>query len=614
MEHAIDKSQYVIIPSEAKLGIWVNEEDNEEDRDFERSMISGSVSFSSYIGVGLGRIPGINGYVEWGGEFDEWTCQIAAKEARMTFNKDGWTRTIRTGETHFQWVRAESENIGLAPEAVNEKKSIKFRFKKNLVASVRKITGAVGSGAVNGKESDKLKFNKDLVAYVRKITRTGTENDIVPKGTVTLIPADEATCPSFLEIKGGTTALTYLDLCQAQKLPFEEKSDWFKNECQRLRIEYYDGHIQIRVRRANILEDSMAAIMSLKPSEMHRIWKFTFLGEEGLDVGGVGKDWFFNIGKKLFDPNFGLWMTSKDTSNQSMMHINPMSGELQTGNDLIYFRFVGRILGKALFDNKVIPHHMVRHYYKHLLGWPVNFSDIELVDSHLFKSLGQILDLQKEEVEYLCTDFTVTEETLTHGNKVIELKPGGADIDLTGDNRDEFVDLRMRHTLFKKTEQQMTELMLGFFDVIPEQLVTVFDCQELELLMCGLSTFDMEDWMENTQYMGLLYDDGPTHQCAVWFWEIVESFTTELKSRLLRFVTGTSGVPAGGFGDLNADEQGRISYFTLNGVSRTDKLYPTSYGCFNRLNLPLYDNKDEMLKMLLTLMCILMENVGFDME
>jgi len=500
--------------------------------------------------------------------------------AMMTFNKDGWTRTIRISDMHFQWVRAEE--------------------------------GTDGSGAVNAQSSEKFEFNKDLVAYVRKIVITGTENDNVPKGKVTLIPAREATCPSFMGIKGDAKALSYSDLVLAQGMPFEEKCEWFKTACQRLRIEYYDGHIQIRIRRADILEDSVAAIMSLNPSEMRRIWKFIFIGEEGLDAGGVGKDWFSNIGERLFDPNFGLWMTSKDTSNQSMMHINPMSGELQSGYDLMYFRFVGRILGKALFDGKIMPHHMVRHCYKHLLGWPVSFSDIELVDNQVFKSMNQILDLKKEEVEYVGVDFTVTEESLMQGNKLIELKPGGADIDLTGDNRDEFVDLRMRHALFNTTEGQMTELVLGFFDVIPEPLLTVFDFQELELLMCGLSTFDMDDWMDNTQYMGLFHDEGPHHPCVEWFWEIVIDFTPELKSRLLQFVVGTSGVPAGGFGNLNADEQGRISYFTLNGRSRADQMYPTSYTCFNRLNLPLYDTKAEMLKMLK--LCIQMENVGFDME
>ena len=70
----------------------------------------------------------------------------------------------------------------------------------------------------------------------------------------------------------------------------------------------------------------------------------------------------------------------------------------------------------------------------------------------------------------------------------------------------------MRHALFNTTAGQMTELMLGFFDVIPEPLLMVFDLQELELLMCGLSTFDMEDWKDHTLYMGLFLDDGPTQE------------------------------------------------------------------------------------------------------
>ena len=44
--------------------------------------------------------------------------------------------------------------------------------------------------------------------------------------------------------------------------------------------------------------------------------------------------------------------------------------------------------------------------------------------------------------------------------------------------------------MMDRIKPQLNELLLGFFDVIPEPLLTVFDFQELELLMCGLPEID----------------------------------------------------------------------------------------------------------------------------
>jgi E3 ubiquitin-protein ligase NEDD4 len=71
---------------------------------------------------------------------------------------------------------------------------------------------------------------------------------------------------------------------------------------------------------------------------------------------------------------------------------------------------------------------------------------------------------------------------------------------------------------------RLKELLLGFFDVIPEPLLTIFDFQELELLMCGLPEIDMADWMEHTEYSAEYDDIGGDHQSCKWFWEVLSEF------------------------------------------------------------------------------------------
>ena len=64
------------------------------------------------------------------------------------------------------------------------------------------------------------------------------------------------------------------------------------------------------------------------------------------------------------------------------------------------------------------------------------------------------------------------------------------------------MELILKHRILEQVKSQLLQFMQGFYQVIPEALLTIFDLQELELLMCGLPTIDLEDWMQNTEYTG----------------------------------------------------------------------------------------------------------------
>jgi E3 ubiquitin-protein ligase NEDD4 len=129
--------------------------------------------------------------------------------------------------------------------------------------------------------------------------------------------------------------------------------------------------------------------------------------------------------------------------------------------------------------------------------------------------------------------------------------------------------------MLDRYKSQLNELLLGFFDVIPEPLLTIFDFQELELLMCGMPQIDMDNWKEHTEYSGEYDRDGSNHTVCLWFWEVVSEYDDELKARLLQFVTGTSGVPARGFSSLQGND-GNVRKFTIHGVTLDTCVYPRS--------------------------------------
>jgi hypothetical protein len=269
-------------------------------------------------------------------------------------------------------------------------------------------------------------------------------------------------------------------------------------------------------------------------------------------------------------------------------------------------------MGKALFDNQLVQGHMVQYIYKHILGWPITFKDIGHLDEEYYTNLLKLKEIADsgEDISMMCLDFSTTQEIMGM-KETIELVEGGSDIEVTNDNFPEYLEACLKYRMLDQVKPQLNELMLGFFDVIPEPLLTIFDFQELELLMCGLPEIDMEDWKQNTEYSGEYDDTGASNPACEWFWEVVEEFDQEMRARLLQFVTGTSGVPSRGFGVLQGND-GNVRLFTIHGISVGVCLYPRAHTCFNRIDLPTYESKDDLRERLK--LAVTMVSTGFDLE
>jgi hypothetical protein len=413
---------------------------------------------------------------------------------RLSYDKDGWARTIRVSDMKFQWTRFDQQ----------------------------------------GDIEHQTRFCAKTSAYVRKLDLKPGLDPRMITGSLSLVPASEAVVDSAVRGPQGREFVTYSDIASAQVKNFTDKAKWFNETCRKLRVEWDEGHMRINVRREYLLSDSMMSVMSLSRRDLRKTWKFEFIGEEGIDAGGLAREWFHLVTEEVFNPGNGLWQQS--AVNQMCMDINPASSLSHPEDHLVYFRFLGRVLAKALFDQQLVAGHMIRHLYKHLLGWPVTFEDLEMVDDALYNSLKDVMR-NADSVEDMCMNFTAT-ENLLGAIKEIPLVKNGENIDVTPDNLPEFIECRLKYAMLGRVKPQLTELLLGFFDVMEEPLLTVFDFQELELLMCGLPEINTADWQENTDYTGEFATLGRRHPVCRWFWEVVEEYDQEYRARLLQFVTG----------------------------------------------------------------------------
>ncbi|XP_054006035.1 E3 ubiquitin-protein ligase Nedd-4 isoform X1 [Hylaeus anthracinus] len=339
---------------------------------------------------------------------------------------------------------------------------------------------------------------------------------------------------------------------------------------------------EIKVGRNNILEDSYRIISSVNRVEIlkTKLW-VEFEGEVGLDYGGLAREWFFLLSKEMFNPYYGLFEYSA-TDNYTLQ-INPFSGVCNEEH-LNYFKFIGRIAGMAVYHGKLLDAFFIRPFYKMMLGKSIDLKDMESVDSEYYNSLLWIKENDPSELELT---FCVDEESFGHTSQR-ELKPDGANIPLTDVNKDEYIGLVIQWRFVSRVQEQMNAFLEGFNALIPPTLVKIFDEHELELLMCGIQHIDVKDWKQNTLYKG---DYHANHLVVQWFWRVVLSFSNEMRSRLLQFVTGTSRVPMNGFKELYGSNGPQL--FTIEKWGTPDN-YPRAHTCFNRIDLPPYESYQQL--------------------
>ncbi|KAL4099686.1 hypothetical protein PRIC1_007486 [Phytophthora ramorum] len=398
-------------------------------------------------------------------------------------------------------------------------------------------------------------------------------------------------------------------------MTWREKKRWFLKQITNLAVPYTESMFKIDVRRSAILDDSLPQLAGAEVdrSRMQEHLNIGFIGEPALDAGGVLREWFGLVCKELFSADRGLFVTTH--AEDSSYWINSESAKcVPEGQDhLQYFTFAGRLLGKSILDGLVLEVSLALPLLKHLLGVPITFSDLEFLDEELYKHLSWVRD--NDHVDALCVTFSIQ----TPSGETVELKPGGESIDVTDENKMEYLSLVLRYRMLDSVAEQLTALLKGLYEVIPKSLLTIFDYQELDFYLSGLPTLNVTDWQNNSRVRHAAQDDdseGIERELEVlqWFWDVVGSFTDDQRARLLQFATGCSRVPVEGFRALTS-ASGIVHSFTLQLVPTGTPplgMCPRAHTCFNRIDLPVYETKEDLTSYLS--LVIQMEITGFGFE
>ncbi|XP_059189978.1 E3 ubiquitin-protein ligase Itchy-like isoform X2 [Centropristis striata] len=376
---------------------------------------------------------------------------------------------------------------------------------------------------------------------------------------------------------------------------FKAKVQYFRFWCQQLSM---PQHIKITVTRKTLFEDSFQQIMSFNAQDLRRRLWIIFPGEEGLDYGGVAREWFFLLSHEVLNPMYCLFeYAGKDNY---CLQINPASDI--NPDHLKYFKFIGRFIAMALFHGKFIDTGFSLPFYKRILNKPLALKDLESIDPEFYNSLIWIKDNNIEECGlemFFSVDKEILGEISTH-----ELKPGGGDLQVTEENKEEYIRLVAEWRMSRGVEEQTQAFFEGFNEVLPQQYLQYFDAKELEVMLCGMQEIDLADWQRNSIYRHY----ARSSKQIVWFWQLIKEMDNEKRMRLLQFVTGTCRLPVGGFADLMGSNGPQK--FCIEKVGKENWL-PRSHTCFNRLDLPPYKSYEQLKE---KLMFAIEETEGFGQE
>ncbi|XP_041922095.1 probable E3 ubiquitin-protein ligase HECTD2 isoform X1 [Alosa sapidissima] len=362
--------------------------------------------------------------------------------------------------------------------------------------------------------------------------------------------------------------------------------------------------LNIRVRRTQLLSDSLEEL-SRKRAELKKKLRVTFVGEAGLDMGGLTKEWFLLLVRQIFHTDYGMFTYLKESCCHWFSSWKCDS--------LSEFQLVGTLMGLAVYNSIALDIHFPPCCYKKLLTPPIvpcdqntpvgmatlGLDDLQQVMPDLAHGLSELLDYEGNVEEDFYLTFQVFQEEMGVV-KSYNLKPGGDKIPVTKFNRKEYVQLYVDFLLNKSVYKQFAAFYYGFHSVCASDALMLLRPEEVEVLVCGSLDLDMVTLQKEVQYEGY----NRTDTTIRFFWEVVLAFPVELQRKLLHFATGSDRVPVGGMAHLSF-KISRIDVSTdwlpmshLSSSSSSSSAVscrlPISHTCFNQICLPPYRSRKEI--------------------
>mmetsp|Transcript_82781 Transcript_82781/g.146215 ORF Transcript_82781/g.146215 Transcript_82781/m.146215 type:complete len:815 (+) Transcript_82781:29-2473(+) len=305
-----------------------------------------------------------------------------------------------------------------------------------------------------------------------------------------------------------------------------------------------------------------------------------FVGEDGMDAGGVRKDFmdcFAEALTKAYGSPLALIepLSLLGLGADSTWRPVPCDEE-----DRGYFWALGRLLALALVYRCPCPIPLSLLIFKCLLGMPLRPGDVRQLDpdfwNHRVRPLleeGGAEDRQRD-----LKAWGMDALTFVSADGLRELEPGGKHVKVTDANKEEYAQLLCEDFLIGPVRAELSCLVMGFHELVPQDALNRqhLDAEQLRMLVCGTAEIDVDEWEAHAVL------EGPV-QVGKWFFDWLRKQPQVSRSKMLAFATGSSVLPCGWQG--LRDPNGQPLPFRLL-VDGNPEALPSAHTCTNLMVLP----------------------------
>jgi len=357
-------------------------------------------------------------------------------------------------------------------------------------------------------------------------------------------------------------------------LDFTVKRQILNEQIRKLSLtSLYGGSREIIIERHNLLKTTLAEFLYMPAKTLRQKIKVKFANENGIDGGGLTREYLTIIIKELFDPRSGLFCFSENNVN-----IQPSSLSAIIPHHLVYFELAGLLLAKTIQHEYVADINLTQSFLKHILEKEISMDDLGDVDPQLLKSLEWVM---KNQVDGLEQSF-VYESRLLEQKTVKELILDGHKIILNEKNKENFVQRTCQIKLKEEISDQLAAFLRGFHLIIPANFLTIFTPSELQLLISGPSCIDIEQLKQTAEYRNGYTKDSLQ---IIWLWEVLNKFSQKELGLFALFVSGSPKLPFQ-FEKQNYFKYAKPGYPNFN--------LPVAHTCSFEIVLPEYRSQEEL--------------------
>ena len=338
--------------------------------------------------------------------------------------------------------------------------------------------------------------------------------------------------------------------------------------------------IQLEVKRGNLLEESLQQLFAKAKEEIDAgPIRVKYQNEEGLDAGGLAKDWFSEVSRNLLEGSTGLLIQNE----HGFATIDPRAAIIHKPSESRWlFKALGIFFAKALIDGQTLGMSLNPTVLMLMCGKTPSLEDLKDVDPSFYRGLKWV---EENNVEGADLTFSASYE-LFGSNETIKFIENGDTVAVTEENKEEYLDLIQQWLFRGRFEPGLTHLLEGFHRHIPIKELEHFKLDEMQAIIGGRASIDAMDIQRDVEFTGGFDESSPQ---VAWLWEVLDAFDQENLSRFLSFVTGCPSLPVDGLQPP----------LMLTHTEGTDSVLPRAHTCFNQLVLPKYSSF-EVLKERLT--------------